>query len=46
MMLFRMVEILFELFIWNDNEELKRTIDILSLSWNNKIIVILIISKQ
>jgi 2-C-methyl-D-erythritol 4-phosphate cytidylyltransferase len=41
-----MVEILFKLFIWNSNGELRRTTTISSLSRNSKIDVILIVSEQ
>jgi hypothetical protein len=46
MMLFRMVEILFELFVRNSNGKLRRTTVISFSSQNNRIIVILIISEQ
>jgi hypothetical protein len=46
MMLFRMVEILFGLFVENSNEELRRTSAILFSSQNSKITVILTISEQ
>jgi hypothetical protein len=46
MMLFRMVEILFELFVRNSNEKLRRTTVISFSSQNNRIIVILIVSEQ
>jgi hypothetical protein len=45
-MLFRMVEILFGLFVKNNKKELRRTITILSSPHNNKIIVILSVSEQ
>jgi hypothetical protein len=45
-MLFRMVEILFGLFIWNSNGELRRTTTISSPPWNSRIAVILTISEQ
>jgi hypothetical protein len=44
--LFQMVEILFGLFIWNSNGELRRTITILSPLWNSRITAILTISEQ
>jgi hypothetical protein len=46
MMLFWMVEILFGLFVWNSNGELRKTIVILSSPQNNIITVILIVSEQ
>jgi hypothetical protein len=45
-MLFRMVEILFELFVGNSNGELRRTTTILSSPQNNRITTILTISEQ
>jgi hypothetical protein len=40
--LFRMIEILFRLFVENNNKELRRTITILSSPQNNKIAVFLL----
>jgi hypothetical protein len=45
MMLFRMIEILFELFVWNSNGELRRITVISSLPWNSKIVTILTVSE-
>jgi hypothetical protein len=45
-MLFRMVEILFGLFVGNNNEELRRTTVIQSSSWNSIIAAILTVLKQ
>jgi hypothetical protein len=41
-----MVEILFELFVENSNEELRRTTIILLSSQNNRILTILTVSEQ
>jgi hypothetical protein len=46
MMLFRMVKILFGLFVENNNEELRRMIVISSSSYNNRIVVILTIRNN
>jgi hypothetical protein len=46
MMLFRMVEILFGLFVENSNEEWRRTAVISFSPQNNIIAVILIVSEQ
>jgi hypothetical protein len=41
-----MVEILFELFVWNSNGELRKTAVIPSPFWNSKTITILTIPEQ
>jgi hypothetical protein len=46
MMLLRMVEILFGLFVWNSNGELRKTTTISSPPWNSRITNILTISEQ
>jgi hypothetical protein len=45
MMLFRMIKILFRLFVWNSNEELRKIAAISSLPRNNRTAVILTISE-
>jgi hypothetical protein len=45
MMLFQMIEILFGLFVRNSNEELRRIAAIPSSPRNNRITVILTVSK-
>jgi hypothetical protein len=44
--LFRIVEILFELFVENSNGELIRTTTILSPPWNSRITTILTVPEQ
>jgi hypothetical protein len=46
MILFRMVEILFELFVEKNNGELRRTTVITSSPQNSRIIVILTVPEQ
>jgi hypothetical protein len=46
MMPFEIVEMLFGLYIWNSNGELRRTTTILSPTQNSRIIVILTVPKQ
>jgi hypothetical protein len=45
-MIFRMIEMLFELFVYNSNEELRRITVISSPSQNSRIIAILTVSEQ
>jgi hypothetical protein len=46
MILFRMIGMLFGLFIWNSNEELRKTTGIPSLSQNSRTIAILTVPEQ
>jgi hypothetical protein len=46
MMLFRIVEILFRLFVGNNNRELRRTVAISFSPYNSRIVTILTVSKQ
>jgi hypothetical protein len=45
-MLFRMEGILFGLFVWNSNGELRRTTTISSPSWNSRITAIFTVLEQ